>query len=182
MVKRVLLGCAALSLAGLFVFFDAVPASAVVSPACQGTGDFAKLGKQYTAADAGVDEVPLEDTVAWKGSITGPSGEAAYSGHIEVQLPWPLPAMRIDSWSGTTDSTANSGSKHYDLPSAVPRNVEFEVTGAHRQGGVSCSGTVKVKVAGSAFDSPAAPASLIGTIVSGGVLALAGRAKGGFVG
>jgi hypothetical protein len=179
MVRRVLFGVAAVSLAGLFLFVDAVPASAVVSPDCQGTGKFPKAGVTYTAADAGVDVVPLEDTVAWEGSIKAPKAESAYSGHIEVQLPFPLPSLRIDEWSGSSDSTANSGTKHYKLPSSVPRGVEFEVTGAHSQGGVNCTGTVKVKVAGSAFDSPAAPASLIGTLVTGGVLALAGRAKGG---
>jgi hypothetical protein len=134
---------------------------------------------RYTAADAGVDVVPLEDDVHWAGAINVPKPESAYSGHIEVQLPFPLPSLRIDSWSGSSDSTGNSGDKHYKLPSSVPRGVEFEVTGAHSQGGVNCTGTVKVKVAGGAFDSPAAPASLIGTVVTGGVLALAGRAKGG---
>ncbi|MEY2422390.1 MAG: hypothetical protein QOI95_2457 [Acidimicrobiaceae bacterium] len=180
MVKRVLLGFAALSLAGLFVFVDAAPAPAVVSSGCQGTGDFEKSGHHYTAADAGVDEVPLEDTVHWQGSIDTAATEQAYSGSIEVQLPWPLPAMQIDSWKGSSDSTSNKGDKHYKLPSSVPRNVEFEVTGKHTQG-ITCTGHVTVVVAGSAFDSPAAPASLIGTVLTGGVLALAGRVKGGGV-
>jgi hypothetical protein len=180
MVKRVLLGFAALSLAGLFVFIDASPASAVVSPGCEGTGDFEKSGHHYTAADAGVDEVPLDDTVHWTGSIATANTPQAYSGSIEVQLPWPLPAMQIDSWKGTTDSTTNNGDKKYKLPSSVPRNVEFEVTGTHKQG-ITCTGHVTVKVVGSAFDSPAAPGALIGTVLTGGVLALAGRVKGGGV-
>lgn len=184
MFKRVLLGIAAVGVA--FVFLPMPSASAAPGEVsgngnCEGTADFQESGHHYTAADAGVDEIPLKDTVKWAGQIDTPSSapDWGYSGHIQLELPPPLPAITIDDWSGTTDATGNSGTKKYDLPSFVPRGVELEVTGSHTQADLSCSGVVKVKIAGSALDSPAAPAAVVGTVVTGGVLALAGRAKGG---
>src|SRR5258706_16141743 len=104
MIKRILLGFAALSLAGLFVFLPA-PAGAspsVVNGPCSGTGDFVKSGHHYTAADTGVDKIPRVDDVNWAGQIVGPSGDAAYSGKIEVELPPPFGKLKIDDWGGTT--------------------------------------------------------------------------------
>ena len=122
--------------------------------------------------------MPIKDDVHWQGEITGVSGDRDYAGFIEVDLPWPLGAATIDTWSGTTDATSNEGDKSYDLPSAVPRGVEFEVSGQHSEDGtVVCSGTVKVKVEGGAFDSPLAPIGIGGTVISGVGLALAGLSK-----
>jgi hypothetical protein len=178
MVKRVLLAFAALAAAGMFVVFDAGTSSATVSPACQGTGAFEKSGLTYTAADSGVDEIPRTDDVDWEGSITGPTGEQPYSGKIEVELPPPFGALSIDSWSGTTDATSNSGTKHYDIPGAVPGGVEFSVKGSHTQGGTTCTGSVKVKIKGGSVNAFSL-GSLVGTALTGAGLVLAGRAKVG---
>ena len=177
MVKRVLLGLAAVGLAGAFLFLDAAPAGAHVDGGCTGSGEFKKGNITVSAAEEGVVTVPLADDVSWQGALpSAPSGETAYSGKIEVELPPPLPALKIDSWSGTSDSASNNGVKHYNLPSAVPRGVEFEVTGSHTQGAVKCSGFVKVKVAGGKF-GPMTIGSLAGTLLTGGLFALAGRPK-----
>jgi hypothetical protein len=175
MIKKVLLGCAAMSLAGLFLFVDSAPASATVTPAdnCIGTGDFVKSGHHYTAADAGVDKVPRVDDVNWVGEIKIPATESAYSGHIEVELPPPFGKVTIDTWQGSSDSVKNSGTKHYDIPGFVPANVEFEVSGAHTQGGITCSGSVKVKIEGSTF-GPFSIVTLALTLASGAGLILAG--------
>jgi hypothetical protein len=179
MVKRVLLGLAAVGLAGAFLFLDAAPAAAHVDGGCTGSGDFDKGNFTVSAAEEGVVTVPLKDDVSWQGALPAPpSGDTAYSGKIEVELPPPFGSLEIDSWSGTSDSPGNSGVKHYDLPSAVPRGVEFEVTGSHTQGAVSCSGFVKVKVAGGKF-GPLTIGSLVGTVLTGGLFALAGRPKVG---
>jgi hypothetical protein len=179
MVRRgILLGVILLGLG----FIGASPAAAKIDGPCTGSGDF-----QGGTKDAGpftvdgdtsdVVEVPLKDTVHWQGAIDA-SGERDYSGSIEVDLPWPLGAATIDTWDGTTEETSNQDEKSYDLPSAVPRGVEFEVTGHHSEDGkVVCSGTVKVKVEGGAFDSPIAPVALGGTVISGVGLALAGLSK-----
>ena len=175
MIKRILLAFAALGLAGMFVLADAAPSGATVSPSdkCIGTGDFVKSGHNYTAADAGVDEVPRVDDVKWAGEIKIPATESAYSGHIEVELPPPFGKVTIDTWKGSSDSVKNSGTKHYDLPGFVPANVEFEVSGAHSQGGITCTGAVKVKIAGSTF-GPFSIATLGLTLLFGAGLVLAG--------
>jgi hypothetical protein len=179
MARRViLLGAILLGLG----FVGASPAAAQIDGPCTGSGDFedgTKDAGPFTVDGdtSDVVEVPLKDTVHWQGAIDA-SGERAYSGSIEVDLPWPLGEATIDTWDGTTEETGNKGDKSYDLPSAIPRGVEFEVTGHHSEDGtVVCSGTVKVKVEGGAFDSPLAPVGIGGTVVSGVGLAMAGLSK-----
>jgi len=154
-------------------------AAAHVDGGCTGSGQFQKGNFTVTAAEEGVVNVPLTDDVTWEGALpAAPAGETPYSGKIEVELPPPFAPLKIDDWSGTSDSPGNTGVKHYDLPSAVPRGVEFEVTGSHTQGAVSCSGFVKVKVDGGKL-GPLTIASLVGTLGTGALFALAGRAKVG---
>ena len=180
MVRRViLLGAILLGLG----FVGASPAAAEIDGPCTGSGDFedgTKDAGPFTVDGntSDVVEVPLKDTVRWQGAIDGVSGEREFAGLIEVDLPWPLGAATIDTWDGSTDETGNKGDKSYDLPSAIPRGVEFEVSGQHSEDGtVVCSGTVKVKVEGGAFDSPLAPVGIGGTVISGIGLALAGLSK-----
>ena len=49
----------------------------------------------------------------------------------------------------------HEGVKHYDVHWA-PRGVEMRVTGNHTQGGITCAGVVKIKIARGAFSSPGA--------------------------
>jgi hypothetical protein len=179
MVKRLLLSFATLSVAGMFLLIDAAPASAHVDGGCTGSGDFEKGGFTGDAAEEGTINVPLADTVDWQGALPGAlPGETPYSGKIEVELPPPFKPLKIDSWSGTSDSTGNSGEKKYDLPSAMPRGVEFEVKGSHTQGPFNCSGHVTVVVQGGKF-GPVTIASLVGTALTGALFAFAGRPKVG---
>ena len=177
MVRRIVLGIAVVCAGFLFFPSSADAGPATVSGPCDGSGTFVKGGFTKTAAETGVVEIPRTDDVQWKGAITGVSGEQAYAGHIDVELPWPFPSLKIDSWGGRTDSTGNSGTKHYDIPSGVPANVEFSVQGAHTQGTAKCSGSVKLKLSGSSWNTFSI-GSLIGTALTGLGLALAGRAKG----
>ncbi|MEY2402556.1 MAG: hypothetical protein QOD38_107 [Acidimicrobiaceae bacterium] len=180
MVKRVLLSFAALSLMGLFVLVSppAAAAPTVVNGPCTGEGTFKDGGFTKTASETGVVEIPRKDDVAWQGAIAIPPTESAYSGKIELETPAGMPAISIDSWSGSSDSIANAGVKHYDIPSWVPANVEFKVKGTHTQGGITCSGFVKLKIKGSAV-GPFSIASLVGTGLTGLGLLLAGRPKVG---
>jgi hypothetical protein len=173
MIKRVLLAVASVALAGFFVVAGAAPSGATVSPKCSGTGDFVKSGHHYTAADSGVDKIPRKDDVKWAGQITGVSGDQPYSGKIQVELPPPFGKVSIDSWSGTTDSTGNSGTKHYDIPGFVPANVEFKVSGSHTQGSVTCTGSVKLVIEGSVL-GPFSLVTLALTLACGAGLILAG--------
>ncbi len=109
MVRRILLGLAAAAMAGGFVFLSAAPAGAHVDGGCTGSGTFEKGNFTATAAEEGVVNVPLADNVQWEGALPSPpAGETAYSGKIEVELPPPFPALKIDSWSGTSDSRATA--------------------------------------------------------------------------
>jgi hypothetical protein len=180
MVRRLLAGCALVCGSLVFVPVHAADAApAHVNGKCQGSGTFKSNGMKVLASEEGTVTVPVKDDVAWEASITGAEGNQPYSGDIEVDMPWPFAAVSIDSWKGTTDSPSNSNVKHYDLPWFTPRGVEMQVTGSHTQGPLSCDGHVTIKVAGGAFKSPGTPAAVIGTVLTGGLLALAGRAKGG---
>jgi hypothetical protein len=172
----VILGAAALLVGGVFILVSAGPASAVMDEGpCTASGTFVKDGKTVQASETGVVEVPIKDTVNWEGSLNGSTGDVAYKGEIQVDLPAPFPAVKIDDWSGTTDSTDNADHKDYDIPSWVPRNVELEVSGSHTQGSVTCKGHVKIKLAGGVFDSVAAPVSVVATVFAALALAFAAR-------
>jgi len=178
MVRRTLFAFAVICAA--IVFSAAASGAAPTSTLgpCEGSATFQKGGFTVNATEAGTVEVPRTDDVDWKGSITGPTGDNAYSGNIKVDLPPPFGSLSIDSWSGTTDATSNSGTKHYDLPGAVPANVEFTVRGSHSQGSFNCSGHVTVKIKGSSVNAVSI-GSLAATALTGVGLLFAGRAKGG---
>ena len=126
-----------------------------------------------------VTEVPLEDDVQWTAQLIGVApAERPVSGYVAVDLPWPFGTVTINSCDDTTAKVQNSGTQSYDLPSLVPRSVEFQVEGEHREGAnVYCSGSAKVKIEGSAFDTPLTFVSLVGLAASGVGLAMAGRSK-----
>ena len=160
----------------LFAPGAATASPTVVNGPCDGSGTFQRGGFTKTAAETGVVEIPRADEVNWTGSIVGPTGQLAYGGKIEVELPPPFGSVTIDSWGGTTDATSNSGTKHYDISSAVPANVEFSAKGSHTQGSFSCSGSVKLKIKGSSVNAFSV-GSLVGTVLTGAGLVVAGRAR-----
>jgi hypothetical protein len=163
MARRVLFGFAVVGAALFFAPHAANASPTVVNGPCDGTGAFQRGGFTKTAAESGVVEIPRADEVDWTGSITGPSGQ-------------PFGSVTIDSWGGTTDATSNSGTKHYDISSAVPANVEFSVKGSHNQGSFNCSGSVKLKIKGSSVNAFSI-GSLVGTALTGAGLVVAGRAR-----
>ena len=178
MVRRTLFAFAVVCAATALAPAAAGASPTVINGPCQGSGAFEKGGFTVNATEAGTVEVPRTDDVRWTGSITGVTGDNPYSGKIEVELPPPFGSMSIDSWSGTTDATSNSGVKHYDIPGPVPANVEFEVKGAHTQGSASCNGHVTVKIKGSSVNAVSI-GTLALTALTGIGLVFAGRAKGG---
>jgi hypothetical protein len=179
MVRRTLFAFAVVCVAILFVPAAAGASPRVVNGPCEGSGAFETGGFTVTAAETGIVTVPAKDTVHWQGSIKpNESGEQPYSGAIRVELPPPFSSIDIDSWSGTSDSTQNSGVKKYDLPSFVPKGVELRVSGFHDQGSAKCDGFVRIKIDGSKF-GVASVGSLVLTALTGAGLLFAGRAKGG---
>lgn len=164
----------------------AAPAGATIEGPCSGSGTFVdgldSGGGSFTVdgKTGEVVEIPLEDTVRWQGAISGVSGQREVSGFVAVDLPWPWGKVNIESWGNDgklASAVENRGEEEYDLPSLIPRGVEFKVYGEHNDQGVSCDFSVRVKVEGSAFDTPLTYGSVVLTLGSAGLLALAGRPR-----
>lgn len=138
---------------------------------CQATGTWRDGGFTVDAATAdGVITVPRADTVDWTGSVAAPPGP--YSGSVWVELPPPFGQVEIDSWSGDSETTSNSGSHDYDLPPLVPAGVDIVVGGEHTDQNGSCTGSVTVQIDGGPFSSPVTAVSLVGTALSGAGMAV----------
>jgi hypothetical protein len=157
----------------------------VVDPpgACRGSGQWLESGLDETSAEHDRGDlivIPRTDTVAWSGAV----GDAALGAEGprrdisgEVQLDLPFGSVTIDDWGGSSVRYANEGTHEYDLPSILG-GIEMRLHGAHRENGEEvCSGEVRVKVEGDAFDNPLAFAGLGGVAVSAVLLGLAGRAR-----
>jgi hypothetical protein len=161
---------------GLFVLGSATLVDAEISGGngCQATGTWQAAGITVDAATVdGVVTIPRSDTVDWQGSVAAPPG--AYSGSVWVELPPPLGEVEIDAWSGDSQTTSNSGSHEYDLPSVVPGGVEIVVAGEHGDDNGTCTGSVAVQIEGGPFGSPLTAVSLLGTAATGAGMAAALR-------
>lgn len=160
------------------------PAAAdVVTPpgACVGSGTWVKAGFSETSTNhqtGDVIKVPQADTVKWagnqKGFALGAVGpRRAIDGAVELDLP--IGTATIDSWGKTSVRYANEGEHKYDLPSVLI-GIKMRLHGFHKENGkLTCSGSVYVKVEGSAFKNPLAWGAVGGLVISGGVLLYAGR-------
>jgi len=152
----------------LLVFGSTSMAGAEISGTngCQAAGRWREAGIVVDAASAtGVIVIPRADTVDWEAAVAAPPG--SYRGSVWVELPPPFGQMEIDSWSGDSQTTSNSGSHEYDLPSMVPAGVDIVVGGEHIDQNGTCSGAVTVQLDGGPFDSPLTAISLAGTAVTG---------------
>src|SRR4051794_27748784 len=180
------LACA-FAMAGVFVVAGvASPAAAGGTPAGKCVGSAAVSGGREGSAPFPVNAevpadhvtvVPKADIVRWQGGVVGPVAgvERPIAGFIAVDLPWPLGRQTVETWGGTSKKIGKAGIRDYDLPSSVPRGVEFRVVGEHNENGdLFCSGEATVKIEGSAFDSPATPVALVLSVASAVGLVFAG--------
>jgi hypothetical protein len=160
-----------------------VAAADVVTPpgSCAGSGTwqkagFTELSSKHSPSD--VIKVPQADTVRWAGNIkgfrlgsTGP--RRPIDGAVELQLP--IGKVNIDTWGGTSARYANTGEHKYNLPSVLI-GVKMKIKGFHKDNGkLTCSGSVYMKVEGSAFKNPLALVAVGGLVIFGGLLLFAGR-------
>lgn len=160
--------CSAGAGVALLLFGSASMVGAEISGTngCQATGSWREAGIVVDANSAtGVVVIPRADTVDWEASVAAPPG--SYRGSVWVELPPPFGQIEIDSWSGDSQTTSNSGSHEYDLPSTVPAGVDIVVGGEHIDQNGTCSGTVTVQLDGGPFSSPLTAISLAGTAVTG---------------
>jgi hypothetical protein len=128
----------------------AAPANAeVYEGSCTGSATFTdgtKVTESHSIDD--VVLVPEKDTVQWEGNthLDPPSDEVPFFGNVSVALPrfnWV-----VADWDGDTVEVKDKGSYTYEVPSFVPRGVQFEVTGEHTQQGQTCVVAVTMKVDG----------------------------------
>jgi hypothetical protein len=132
---------------------------------CQASGTWVEGGFTVDATTTEVIIVPRADTVQWQGSVAAPPGP--YTGSVWVELPPPFGRVEIDSWSGDSQTTSNSGAHEYELPSLVPAGVDIVVGGEHNDQNGTCSGSVTVQIDGGPFSSPLTAVSLAVTAAAG---------------
>ncbi|GEM_PF-3095101 len=185
MRRRVLAGF--LVLCGALVFgvttAAAANANAIDGP-CFGSGvwENSKLAEQSDKHNQGdTITVPQKDTVHWFGNENGvPLGQdgpvRSISGSVDLDLP--IGTVTIDDWKNPPNGStayANEGEHKYDLPSFLV-GIKMKLHGSHSENGkVVCSGSVYVKVKGSAVSNPLFWAGVALTVIAGGAFFFAGR-------
>jgi hypothetical protein len=172
----------AATIACALVTMQAAAADVVTPPgSCLGGGTwqkarFTELSPTHSPSD--VIKIPQADTVRWAGSVKGfKLGSIGTRRKIDgaVQLELPIGTVNIDTWGKTSVRYANTGEHKYDLPSVLI-GVKMKVKGFHKDNGkLTCSGSVYMKVEGSAFKNPLAWVALGGLVIFGGLLLFAGR-------
>lgn len=122
--------------------------------------------------------VPRSGKAAWRGSISTVTHN--HFGVVNLELG---PAtIELGGW-GPSKNDKDESSKNgvRELPSAlggVPPGL-YSVSGFHQGDEGRCSGYVDIEVEGNPLTHPAGAAAAAGTLIGGGMLAFAGRAKGG---
>jgi hypothetical protein len=169
---------------GLVLATAPAPAAAdVIVPAagCFVSGQWQTEGTPKTSPEFLPDDtitIPRADTVKWTGNekgfrLTDTGPKRVISGEVVVDLP--IGSITVDSWGGESVKYANEGLRPYDLP-AILGGVKMRLHGEHRDDGlVACSGSVNVKVAGSALTNPMTYVALGLLLMSGAGLVGAGR-------
>jgi hypothetical protein len=157
---------------------DAVtPAGACVVTAAWEGAAFTRASTDLSPDD--VVEIPRVDRVAWSGQVVGASEGTprTVDGHLALDLPPLLGSIPLGTWSGQAVEVERSGIYSYDLPAIVPAGVRLQLNGRHDEGGRRrCAAAFTIMIAGGPFDSPLIWVALVGLLLSGGALALVGRA------
>ena len=173
---RVIRVLVALAIVVLVPVVTASAAHATIKGPCTASGKISAT--TYDASRASV-KLPRSGDVHWKGAINnGGSGRRQIEGKVYIKLPPPIPKLQLaGSWNGPSSLYANSGTYHYDLPSALV-GPKFTVSGHHAErGAVVCSGSIEVQLSGSPIKNPALIASLVITVFAILNFFLALRAK-----
>ena len=160
---RVIRVLVALAIFVLVPVLTASAAHATINGPCTASGKISAT--TYDASRASV-KIPRSGDVHWKGAINnGGSGRRPIEGKVYIKLPPPIPKLQLaGSWNGPSSLYANSGTYHYDMPSALV-GPKFTVSGHHAErGAVVCSGSIEVQLSGSPIKNPALIASLVITV------------------
>jgi hypothetical protein len=123
--------------------------------------------------------IPRRDVVVWRGNVRGgdlvkPGERRDISGSLVLDLPLGQ-SVTVEDWDGSTVLTAKRNRRGYNLP-VFFTGVKMKLHGHHDENGKRiCSGSVYLKVDGSATSNPLTWAGVAGIVLSGGVLVFAGR-------
>jgi hypothetical protein len=152
----------------------AAPAHAALTGPCTASGTLD--GKTYDPHVTNSATIPRKGDVHWKGSIPG-AGKRPIRGSVHVKLPWPIPDYTLGSWGKQSDTYANSGVYHYDLPTVLA-GIDFPVYGSHSEPGKSCSGYVIVRLDGGGLKNPVVLGTFAVLVISGVGLWVSFKPKG----
>ena len=156
------------------IFLTAAPAHAALSGPCSATGTL--NGTTYNSKTVNKVVIPRKGDVHWQGSIPG-SGKRPIAGHVQLKLPWPLPAQDLGSWGKSSDAHANSGVYHYDLPSEL-EGIDMPLSGWHTEPDKTCSGLVIVRLDGGGISNPGVLGAFAVLVISGVGIWVALKPKG----
>jgi len=160
------------------------PAAAeIVTPAgaCVATAAWKADGVNRTSAQLSpeaVIEIQRADSVAWSGSVVGPTAGRSreVAGRVALRLPVPFGTVDIADWGGPATDVKRSGTYAYDLPKLVPAGVRLDLAASHDESGRRhCTAGVGLVIRGGPFDSPLIWAALVGLIAFASGLLLLGR-------
>lgn len=169
--------------AAIAVLLVAAPASAEFDDntiGCAGSAVITDDDGETVTVDASDSKVtvPTSGTARWEGSI-----DTVTHNHFGVvNLEIGPTSVELGSWGvseNADDEDRARGTKQ--LPSTlggVPPGL-YAVSGFHQGDEGRCSGAVTVEVEGNPLTHPAGAGAAVGTVITGGLLALAGRPKGG---
>jgi hypothetical protein len=162
---KVLRICAAIAFVAIPVLGTASPAPAALTGTCTATGRINGRGPTYNSKTVNKVVIPRKGDVHWTGTVPG-AGRRAISGHVHLDLPWPIPDYDLGTWGKSSDTHANANVYHYDLPSVLA-GIEMPVSGSHKETGVRCAGVVVVRIEGGGIKNPAVIGAFAVLIISG---------------
>lgn len=148
----------------------------------------------------GVYVVPARGVVAYDAALAGVAAQDAgrrdISGHVELDLPPPLPSLRLASWDEVGTTPVEQGSRPYRIPDLVaPVGATVTVRALHRDAatagttgpsgqsvlgdgsGVRCLGSLSLRIGGDPFDNPIRALVVAWTVASAALLAWTGEPK-----
>jgi len=155
----------AIALVAIPILGAATPADAALTGPCVATGTLKQTGVEYNSRTVNKVVIPRTGDVLWKGAVPG-AGRRPISGHVQLKLPWPIPAYDLGTWGKSSDTHANSGKYHYDLPSVLA-GIDMPVSGSHTEPGIRCAGVVVVRLKGGGISNPAVIGAFAVLVISG---------------
>ena len=134
------------------------------------------VGTIDPSASGGVYTVPHSGSADYIASIAVSGEDRSIDGAVTVSTPPGIPSIDLrDPWQDdAADENSDTDTVEWDIPSWVPGGITLTVSGFHNDEGVSCTGSIKVKLDGGLFDSPLGVAVVVLTVIAG--LSLLGAA------